>query len=227
MGIEWQKERFYANIDRFLSGRPALDVLLWGERGSGKSSLAATVPHRFPTDGYRMVSVRERDIGDLSRLLDTLDDDGSRWIILFDDLSFNEKSADYHELKVFLEGGLEARPKNTLAVATSNRRHLVAEEDGKNDRRLHPGDETAEAISLADRFGLSLGFYSFDQEKYLEAVKVHLGAFGDEAPLDEWRSDAIRWAMERGIRSGRSAAQFARFYAKPSGRVRRRAVRDD
>lgn len=213
VGIDYQKELFYANIKRFLMGLPALDVLLWGERGSGKSSLAACLPKAFPEERFSIVSVGEGDLANLPFLLDALDEDKGRWIILFDDLSFETKNGAYHELKVFLEGGLEARPENTLAVATSNRRHLTGERTGDGSA-LHPGDETADSISLADRFGLSLGFYSFDQDEYLLAVSSNMKALGVHAPLDEWRAEAIRWAMEKGIRSGRSAAQFAKQAAR-------------
>lgn len=218
VSIDYQKELFYANIERFLKGLPALDVILWGERGSGKSSLAASLPKAFPTGNFSMVSVGEHDLVNLPVLLDALDCDEGRWIILLDDLTFETKSGAYHELKVFLEGGLEARPENTLAVATSNLRHLTPERTG-DGTALHPGDETADSISLADRFGLSLGFYSFDQEEYLMAVASNMREYGCEAPIDEWRAEAIRWAMEKGIRSGRSASQFARQVAKSARNI--------
>jgi predicted AAA+ superfamily ATPase len=207
-GIAPQKQAFYANVTRFAHGEPAHDVLLWGERGTGKSSLVRSLPLAVPHPGLSLLEIPEHRIADLPRILDALDEDSRRWVLYLDDLSFRGPGDRYRELKVLLEGGLEARPANTLVVATSNRRHLVPEAFPEDDE-IHPEEGVAETVSLADRFGLSLGFYAFDEATYLEAVKRHLETLGI-APPDGWRENAIHWAMTRGIRSGRAALQAAR-----------------
>ncbi len=214
VGVDRQKQAFYRNVDRFLRGLPAHDVLLWGERGMGKSCLVRTLFRVFPRTGLAVVEIPEPRIGDIPRILDAVDGDGRRWILYLDDLSFREDDPAYRELKVLLEGGLRARPENTLVVATSNRRHLVPERF-PDDLEIHPDEAVAQAVSLADRFGLSLGFHAFDQETYLRAVDRHLAALGVRPPRG-WRDEALRWAMARGIRSGRAALQAARELA---GRV--------
>ncbi len=210
-GIDRQKTAFYENASRFVAGRPSHDVLLWGERGTGKSSLVRSLPAALPEAPLALVEVPEDRIPDLPQILDTLASDRRRWVLFLDDLSFRGPDERCRELKVLLEGGLEARPENTLVVATSNRRHLVPEwfpAEGE----IHPGESVAEAVSLADRFGLSLGFYPFDEPTYLEAVSRHLAELGVSPPRG-WEVEAVRWAMGRGIRSGRSALQAARTIA--------------
>ena len=211
VGIGRQKEAFYRNLERFLGGRPAHDVLLWGERGTGKSSLVRSLFRVFPDGPLAVVEIPEPRIPHIPRILEALEGDPRRWVLYLDDLSFSGPGDHYRELKVLLEGGLRARPENTLVVATSNRRHLVPERfpDGAE---IHPEEAVAEAVSLADRFGLSLGFYPFDPDTYLEAVEAHLEAMGC-IPAEGWRDRALRWAMARGIRSGRSALQAAREIA--------------
>jgi len=210
-GIDSQKNAFYADIRRFAEGRPAHDVLLWGERGTGKSSLVRSLPLAVPHSTLALVEIPEHRIPDLPRVLEALDRDPRRWVLYLDDLSFRSLGDRYRELKVLLEGGLEARPENTLVVATSNRRHLVPEAF-PDDGEIHPEEAVAETVSLADRFGLSLGFYPFDEATYLAAVARHLEAL-DAPPPPRWREEAVRWAMARGIRSGRTALQAARELA--------------
>lgn len=210
-GIARQKAAFYANIERFARGLPAHDVLLWGERGTGKSSLVRSLPLAVPRDELVLLAVPEHRAPDLPRVLDALAGDPRRWVLYLDDLSFEAPRERYRELKVLLEGGLEQRPANTLVVATSNRRHLVPEAF-PGDHEIHPEEAVAEKVSLADRFGLSLGFYPFDEATYLEAVGRHLAAMG-AAPPPGWEVEAARWAMARGIRSGRTAQQAARELA--------------
>ncbi len=211
VGIDRQKTAFAANVDRFVRARPAHDVLLWGERGTGKSSLVRTLlgPGRPPE--LAVLEIPETRLSDLPAILHRLGGDPRRWVLYLDDLSFRTAGGPYRELKVLLEGGLEARPANTLVVATSNRRHLVPESfpDGEE---IHPEETVAETVSLADRFGLSLGFYALAPDDYLDAVERHLAALG-RTPPDGWRETAVRWAVARGIRSGRAALQVARELA--------------
>lgn len=210
-GIDDQKAALYGNVERFLQGAPAHDVLLWGERGTGKSSLVRSLLTAFEAETLALVEVAESHIPDVPELLDALELDPRRWILFLDDLSFAGAGDAYRELKVLLEGGLEARPENTLVVATSNRRHLVPESFARPDE-IHPEEGVAEAVSLADRFGLSLGFYAFDETTYLEAVARHLKDLGFEGK-GGWQRAAIRWALARGLRSGRTALQAAKEIA--------------
>lgn len=210
-GIGRQQAAFYANAERFARGLPAHDVLLWGERGTGKSSLVRSLPLAVPREELVLLAVPEHRAPELPRVLDALAGDPRRWILYLDDLSFGTPGARYRELKVLLEGGLEERPENTLVVATSNRRHLVPEAF-PGEEEIHPEESVAETVSLADRFGLSLGFYPFDEATYLEAVGRHLGTLG-AAARPGWEVEAVRWAMARGIRSGRTAQQAARELA--------------
>lgn len=207
-GVDRQQQVFYRNVERFVSGGQAHDILLWGERGTGKSSLVRSLLTAFAETPLALVEVPEPRIPDLPRLLDALAGDPRRWVLYLDDLAFQGPGDHYRELKVLLEGGLEARPANTLVVATSNRRHLVPEAFPDGDE-IHPDEAVAETVSLADRFGLSLGFYPFDEATYLEAVSRHLAALGVAVPPDGWQAEAARWAMSRGIRSGRTARQAA------------------
>jgi predicted AAA+ superfamily ATPase len=211
-GIDRQKESLYGDVRRFLAGAPAHDALLWGERGTGKSSLVRSLLAAFEGETLALVEVAEVHVPRVPDLLDVLEPDPRRWILFLDDLSFAGAGDHYRELKVLLEGGLEGRPENTLVVATSNRRHLVPESFARPDE-IHPEEAVAEAVSLADRFGLSVGFYAFDEATYLEAVGRHLTALGADLPIDTWRLPAIRWAMARGLRSGRAALQAAKEIA--------------
>ena len=212
VGMDRQKALFYENMQRFARDAPAHDTLLWGERGTGKSTLVRSLLVAVAEPALALLAVPEAHLSDLPHILDGLDGDPRRWVLFCDDLSFAETGDRYKEFKVLLEGGLEARPANTLVVATSNRRHLVPEAFA-GAAEIHPEEAVAEAISLADRFGLSLGFYPFPQDQYLEAVETHLIALGCTPLPAQWQTEALRWAMARGIRSGRSAEQAARELA--------------
>jgi len=209
VGMDQQKALCYDNVQRFARGVPAHDMLLWGERGTGKSTLVRSLLVAVTEPALALLAVSEAHLSELPQILDRLDRDPRRWVLFCDDLSFAETGDRYKEFKVLLEGGLEARPANTLVVATSNRRHLVPEAFA-GGVEIHPEESVAEAISLADRFGLSLGFYPFNQAQYLEAVERHLLALNCAPMPAQWQTEALRWAMARGIRSGRSAEQAAR-----------------
>lgn len=206
-GIERQTKVFFDNINRFLQGLPAHEVLLWGERGTGKSSLVRSLLVAFREQNLALLEIPEAYTQDLPMILNLLEQDPRHWVLYLDDYAFQHPGDHYRALKVLLEGGLEAKPKNTLTVATSNRRHLMRE-TFPDQNEIHPEETTAETMSLADRFGLSLSFYSFDQATYLTAVARHLAALGG-APPAEWEDKAIKWAMARGLRSGRVARQAA------------------
>lgn len=211
-GIDRQRTALVDDVARFLRSAPCHDVLLWGERGTGKSTLVRSLLGAFPARELAVVEVGEPDIPAMPALLDAIDGDPRRWLLFLDDLSFQGPGDHYRELKVLLDGGLEERPANALVIATSNRRHLVPEAHDPRDE-IHPEEAVAEAMSLSDRFGLSLGFYAFDEETYLAAVESHLRAFGVEAIDRAWRTVAVQWAMSRGIRCGRTALQAAKEIA--------------
>ncbi len=216
IGVDVAVERFDRNVRQFLAGLPCNDVLLYGERGTGKSSSVRGVLSRYADRGLRVVEVDRRDLVHLPRILRALRAGAAhRFIVFCDDLSFGPGESGYRELKAALEGSLEAPAGNVCIVATSNRRHLVPETMAENrqarvdaEGELHLGEALEEKLALADRFGLRLGFYNFDQTTYLEIVSHYLAQAGIESLDDETRRDALRWALERGSRSGRTARQF-------------------
>lgn len=213
IGIDRQREVLVRNTRQFLRGAPANHVLLWGERGSGKSSIVKALLQRFADEGLRLVQVHRHDLLDLPEMIDRLWDRPESFILFCDDLSFEEDDAEYKELKALLEGGLTARPRNVLVYATSNRRHLMPEhmaerQPQRDGDEVHPNEAFAEKLSLADRFGIRLGFYQVDQRTYLEIVR-HLSAVrGISVDAETLDREALRWALSYSGRSGRSARQF-------------------
>lgn len=213
IGIDRQLQKLIRNTKQFLRGAPANHVLLWGERGTGKSSAVKALLHEYAPEGLRLVQVHRQDLLDLPEITERLWDRPEKFIIFCDDLSFEADDPEYKELKAMLEGGLTAQPKNMLIYATSNRRHLIPERMA--DRQLvvtngeiHTNDALSEQLSLADRFGLRLGFYAIDQQTFLQIVR-HLAA-ARNLPVDDetLEKEALRWAMAYSGRSGRSARQF-------------------
>ncbi len=198
------------NTRQFVHGLPANNVLLWGARGSGKSSAVKGLLGEFAGVGLRLVEVRKEDLFQLPTIAALLRPQPYRFILFCDDLSFDESEVDYRELKALLEGGIEARPENLLIYATSNRRHLMPEHlrDNTDRDEIHPEEAIAEKISLSDRFGITLGFYPATQDIYLAIVR-HL-AKQRQLPIDDVAlvEEALQWAMLRGARSGRVARQF-------------------
>ncbi|HEU0264579.1 MAG TPA: ATP-binding protein, partial [Geobacterales bacterium] len=185
------------------------DVLLWGERGSGKSSSVKGLLRLFADKGLRLVELQRQDLLTLPTLMALLRPLPFRFIVFCDDLSFDEGEGEYRELKAFLDGGIEERPGNVRFYATSNRRHLIPERfDDQDHGEIHPEEGVAEKLSLADRFGLTLGFYSFDQQTYLAIVDRYAQREGVVMEREELHQLAVRWAMRRGQRSGRAARQF-------------------
>jgi predicted AAA+ superfamily ATPase len=210
-GIDRQLSVLVRNTRQFLRGAPANHVLLWGERGTGKSSAVKALLHEFAADGLRLVQVQRGDLLDLPEIIDRLWDRPEKYLLFCDDLSFEDDNAEYKELKAMLEGGLHARPKNMLIYATSNRRHLIPERFASRQPtadEAHPGDAISEQLSLSDRFGIRLGFYKLDQADFL-AIVHHLVARRDlHVNPDDLERDALRWALAYTGRSGRGARQF-------------------
>ncbi len=213
MGIDAQKDRLLRNTLQFAKGRPANNALLWGARGTGKSSLVKAVHGdilRQMPGSLALIEIAREDIGNLPDLLHLIRRSGRRFVIFCDDLSFEREDFDYKALKSVLDGGIEGRPENTLFYATSNRRHLIAREMIENEQgsSINPTEATEEKVSLSDRFGLWIGFHKPDQPMYLATVAAYVADFGVAIPADQLRAEALAWATARGSRSGRVAWQF-------------------
>ena len=215
-----QKEQIEQNTRQFVTKRPANNVLLTGARGTGKSSLIKACLNGFAGQGLRLIEVDKADLADLPDIVDLVASRPERFVIFCDDLSFEEGEAGYKALKVALDGSIATPSDNVLIYATSNRRHLMPEKMADNtgykhgdDGELHPGEAVEEKISLSERFGLWLSFYPFKQDDYLEIAAHWLASFGcDAQQIEAARGDALRWALQRGSRSGRVAWQFAKDY---------------
>ena len=222
-GIERQRETLLENTRRFARGLPANNALLWGARGTGKSSLVKAVHaavNRDEPDALALVEIHRDDIPTLPRLLGRLKESDRRCILFCDDLSFDAKDSSYKSLKAVLEGGVEGRPVNVVFYATSNRRHLMARDMTENERStaLMPGEEVEEKVSLSDRFGLWLGFHNLDQSTFLKIVEGYARAFDLGIELSRLHAEAIEWSMGRGSRSGRVAWQFVQDLAGRMGK---------
>ncbi|MDP5239363.1 ATP-binding protein [Uliginosibacterium sp. 31-16] len=219
--IDEQKARVAANTRQFVHGRHANNVLLTGARGTGKSSLVRAVLTEYAAEGLRVIEVDKTDLIDLPHIVELVSTRPERFILFCDDLSFEDGEPAYKALKSVLDGSFAAVPDNVLIYATSNRRHLMPEYMSDNlgaqhgDGEIHPGEAVEEKISLSDRFGLWVSFYSFSQDEYLDIVRHWLGAFGvDLATWDESiRAEALLWSQMRASRTGRVAWQFARDFA--------------
>ena len=216
LGVDDAVGALERNTRQFLGGLPYNNVLLHGERGTGKSSAVRGLLARYGDQGLKIIEIGRADLAQLPKLLAALRCAGSHPCLVFcDDLSFGPGEMGYRELKAALDGGLEARPENVCIVATSNRRHLLPESMAENleaglDERgeLRLGEGLEEKLALADRFGLVLGFYRVDQEGYLAIVAHYLEQAGVGEFDTELRKAALRWALDRGSRSGRTARQF-------------------
>ena len=217
--VDEQKKTIELNTEQFVRGFTANNVLLTGARGTGKSSLVKALLSRFSKDGLRIVEVDKLDLVDLPKITSFLRTRDERFIVFCDDLSFEAGEAGYKALKVVLDGSVSVTSDNILVYATSNRRHLMPEYMAENLETRHigeeirPGEATEEKISLSDRFGIWLSFYSFDQDEYMTIVQQWLQHYGIKKFTDDIRGAALQWALARGSRSGRSAHQFARDYA--------------
>jgi predicted AAA+ superfamily ATPase len=217
LGIERQVARLDANTRQFVAGAPANNALLWGSRGTGKSSLIKALMNAHAAAGLRLVEVDKHELLDLPDILALLEDRPERFLLYCDDLSFEAEDPSYKALKALLDGSVSVPPDNVLIYATSNRRHLLPEFFSENldtkiiDEEIHPGEAVEEKVSLSDRFGLWISFHPFDQVQYLAIVRHWLERLG--ASLEPWpeiETEALRWALARGSRSGRTAHQYAR-----------------
>ena len=218
--IEHQKKELVRNTKQFLGGVPANNALLWGPRGTGKSSLVKALLNNFAGAGLRLVEVERDDLVDLPEIVEALAGCEAKFIVFCDDLSFDEHDNTYRSLKVVLDGSVLSTPENMLVYATSNRRHLLPERMTDNldarqiDGEIHHSEAVEEKISLSERFGLWLSFHPFDQNSYLDIVRHWLTALGVARGDEETvQRAALQWAMLHGSHSGRSAYQFAKDWA--------------
>jgi Predicted ATPase (AAA+ superfamily) len=212
-GIDRQAQVLLENTRRFALGLPANNALLWGARGTGKSSLVKAVHGRINGEmphALTLVEVHREDLVTLPKLLGLLRTTSRRFILYCDDLSFDGLDNSYKSLKAVLEGGIEGRPGNVVFYATSNRRHLMPREMIENERStaINPAEAVEEKVSLSDRFGLWLGFHAIDQATYLEIVTGYVRHHRLDVAADALERDALAWAAARGARSGRVAWQF-------------------
>ena len=231
--IDFQRDELDRNTRQFLAGLPANNALLWGPRGTGKSSLIKALFNTYVHDGLRVVEVDRADLVDLSSIVELLSARPGRYIVFCDDLSFDEHDSTYRALKTVLDGSISATPDNLLIYATSNRRHLVPERLRDNqdaqavDGEIHQSEAVEEKISLSERFGLWLSFHPYTQDRYLDIVRHWLRAFGigiEAASAAETERAALQWALLHGSRSGRSAFQFAKDWAGRSALAKARPL---
>lgn len=206
LGIKGQKELIIANTRAFIEGNRVNNVLLWGERGTGKTTLIKALLNYFKNSPLRIIQVLKKEINTIPYVYDIIyENQNFRFIIFIDDLSFNEDEQDFRDLKIIMDGGLEEIPENSVIYATSNRRNLVPAITN-TDKELFPEESFQERASLIERFGLRIGFYKFSEELYFEIVKNYSRLYGIQL-TKELIEKAHQWALTHGT-SGRSAYQF-------------------
>lgn len=212
-GIELQKKLLLQNTRQFAEGYSANNALLWGARGTGKSSIVKAVHAHIneKSPGILMiVEIHREDLATLPDLLQVLKQTERRCLVYCDDLSFDGDDTSYKSLKAVLEGGIEGRPENVMFYATSNRRHLMPRDMIENERStaINPAEAVEEKVSLSDRFGLWLGFHNMDQDTYFAAIKGYIEQYDLKIDEETWKAEAVEWTVTRGSRSGRVAWQY-------------------
>ena len=213
VGVDRSRDTLMANTLQFARGLPANNVLLWGARGMGKSSLVkaahAEALNHAPGQ-IKLVELHREDLPTIGRLLALLRGSEARFILFCDDLSFEKDDSHYKSLKAVLDGGIEGRPDNVVLYATSNRRHLMPRDMIENERQrgVNPSEAVEEKVSLSDRFGLWLGFHACNQDDYLTMIRGYCDAYGIEIGDEDLRAEAVEWSQTRGGRSGRVAWQY-------------------
>ncbi len=212
LGVEEQKKQLLYNTEKFVKGLPANNVLLWGERGTGKTSLIKGVLKVFKDKNLKMIMVPKSHILDIWKLYDFIDEKRDyRFIIFIDDLSFEENQPEYKELKTVIDGGLKGIPDNLLFYVTSNRKNLLPirfSDRDTDDTRI--SDTIEEKLSLVDRFGLRLGFFHMDKKTFLDIVDMYASLYGITMDREELHKRALQFSLNYGVRNGRVALQFIR-----------------
>jgi uncharacterized protein len=214
--VDHVRDILFDNTERFARGLPSNNVLLWGARGMGKSSLVKAVhlaissKQQADKPPLKLIEIHREDIDTLPKLMTLVRDAPCNFILFCDDLSFDHDDTSYKSLKAALEGGIEGRPDNVVFYATSNRRHLLPRDMMENERStaINPHEAVEEKVSLSDRFGLWLGFHKCSQDEYLTMVDGYADHHGIKVPREELHHGALEWSTTRGSRSGRVAFQF-------------------
>jgi len=221
-GVDRVRDILVENTQRFAVGHAANNVLLWGARGMGKSSLvkAAHAQAAAQRADLKLIEIHREDIDTLPRLLGLIKAAPFRFILFCDDLSFDHDDTSYKSLKAALEGGVEGRPDNVVFYATSNRRHLLPRDmiDNERSTAINPSEAVEEKVSLSDRFGLWLGFHKCSQDDYLLMVDGYAAHFALDVGREDLHRDALEWSTTRGARSGRVAWQFIQDLAGRLGK---------
>lgn len=213
-GLENQKDILLKNTQNFANNLPANNALLWGAKGTGKSSLVKSVHAEINSKNnkkIKLIEIHREDINNLPYLLSKLADyNENKFILLCDDLSFDAGENTYKSLKSVLDGGIEGKPDNIIFYATSNRRHLMPRDMIENERStsINPSEAVEEKVSLSDRFGLWIGFHNISQDIYLDIIYGYVKEFELNIDNPTLRSKALEWSITRGARSGRVAWQF-------------------
>lgn len=208
--IEYDSERkiVIENTISFLKGYTANNVLLYGDRGTGKSSTVKALLNEYYNQGLRIIELQRMFISDFPEVIRAIKSSQLKFIIFIDDLAFEDSEQNYTSLKAVLEGGLESTPKNVIIYATSNRRHLVKETFSEREDEVHGTDAMQEKLSLSDRFGITVTFLSPDQNKYLEIVEGIIKSRGLVVKKEQLKKQALVWEMRYNGRSPRTAKQF-------------------
>ena len=208
VGMEHQKKVLIENTEAYLNGKFANNVLLFGDRGTGKSTSVKALLNMYAKDGLRIIELPKSAITKIPELTKQLEDSPHKYILFLDDLTFERHDTEYRALKIAMEGQLQANAGNVLVYATSNRRHLIRETWADRDGgEVHVNDNKQEMLSLAERFGISLFFPAPDAKQYIEIVRILLERNGIEM-TEEIKKEAVRWEMNYGGKSGRCAKQF-------------------
>ena len=213
IGIEGQKEKLLKNTQKFLEGKPANNALLWGERGTGKSSLVKAVAYHFKDNGLKIIQVLKKDLSLILDLYDMIYDFPQYKFVLFiDDLAFEPYEDEFKEIKTVLNGTIQAVPENLVFYITSNRKNLipVSFKDRQLEEDTRALDLIEERLSLVDRFGLRIGFFSMDKETFLKTVEMYAELFKVDIPKEELHRLAKEYIAEVGKLSGRTALQFVK-----------------
>ena len=209
IGYDYQKQALIKNTENFIQGKPANNALLFGDSGTGKSSMVKALLNEYYHQGLRIIDLSKSDFMYFNQIMPLLRNRGLYYIIFLDDLSFEEFETEYKYMKAIIEGGVEVKPQNVLIYATSNRRHLIRETwEERQGQDVHISDTRQEKLSLADRFGLSLTFTSPVQNAYLEIVMALAAQYHITLEPSKLREKAIQWELAHGGRSGRVAKQF-------------------
>lgn len=221
LGIEEQKQVMIHNTRQFLAGLPSNNALLWGSRGSGKSSLIKALLNEFGPKGLRVIQIEKEDLVYLSEIFNDVENQPYRFILLCDDLAFEVGELGYKMLKSALDGSVYSPPENVLIYVTSNRRHLLPEYESDHiggkfvKGELQQSEAMEEKVSLSDRFGLWVAFYAFSQERYIDAVHLCIAREARQRNVEipvtpELEREAVQWSHDKSKRCGRTAYQFSK-----------------